>query len=184
MRSTKKKRTLFPWSTSHVCVLPSGALFHQSSFWREQNPTLTEWRHRFAVDHGQVPRGGGAPFRRGPRAAAAAAASEVLRSSPKPHSVGFSLLSEPLLFRRRHRWRRIAVELDGRIDARFRHRESRLLLNSFAEVPCSWNRKLISFWFGICRCVRQWDSLVAGVKKQDVEHSRVHGPGQVSTLIG
>ncbi|TKW40023.1 hypothetical protein SEVIR_1G218500v4 [Setaria viridis] len=35
---------------------------------------------------------------------------------------------------RRHRWRRIAVELDGRIDARFRHRESRLLLNSFAEV--------------------------------------------------
>ncbi|CAL4886996.1 unnamed protein product [Urochloa decumbens] len=35
---------------------------------------------------------------------------------------------------RRHRWRRIAVELDGRIDARFRHRESRLLLDSFAEV--------------------------------------------------
>ncbi|XP_066317533.1 uncharacterized protein [Miscanthus floridulus] len=35
---------------------------------------------------------------------------------------------------RRHRWRRITVELDGRIDARFRHRESRLLLNSFAEI--------------------------------------------------
>nr|CAB3450213.1 unnamed protein product [Digitaria exilis] len=35
---------------------------------------------------------------------------------------------------RRHRWRRIAVELDGRIDARFRHRESRLLLDSFAEI--------------------------------------------------
>ncbi|PAN06773.1 hypothetical protein PAHAL_1G287200 [Panicum hallii] len=35
---------------------------------------------------------------------------------------------------RRHRWRRIAVELDGRIDARFRHLESRLLLDSFAEI--------------------------------------------------
>ncbi|KAL6634060.1 hypothetical protein ACP70R_026731 [Stipagrostis hirtigluma subsp. patula] len=35
---------------------------------------------------------------------------------------------------RRHRWRRIAAELDGRIDARFRHRESRLLLDSFAEI--------------------------------------------------
>ena len=98
-------------------------------------PLYTPWRHRFAVVHGQVPRGGAASFRRGARAAAAA--SEVLRGPPGPHPIGFSLLTEPLLIRRRHRWRRIAVELDGRIDARFRHRESRLLLDSFAEVPYS-----------------------------------------------
>ncbi|KAM3226952.1 hypothetical protein ACQJBY_059112 [Aegilops geniculata] len=36
--------------------------------------------------------------------------------------------------RRWHRWSRIAVELDGRIDARFRHRESRRLLDSLAET--------------------------------------------------
>ncbi|TVU29480.1 hypothetical protein EJB05_21046, partial [Eragrostis curvula] len=35
---------------------------------------------------------------------------------------------------RRHQWRRIAVELDGRIDAKFQHRESRLLLESFTET--------------------------------------------------
>ncbi|OEL37097.1 hypothetical protein BAE44_0001882, partial [Dichanthelium oligosanthes] len=56
---------------------------------------------------------------------------------------------------RRHQWRRIAVELDGHIDARFRHRESRLLLDSFAEVdrmisastmnfhPARWTDKLV-----------------------------------------
>lgn len=33
-----------------------------------------------------------------------------------------------------HRWNRIAVELEGRIDARFRHRESRRLLDSYAET--------------------------------------------------
>ncbi|KAM0896630.1 hypothetical protein ACQ4PT_023067 [Festuca glaucescens] len=36
--------------------------------------------------------------------------------------------------RRWHRWSRIAVELDGRIDARFRHRELRRLLDSYAET--------------------------------------------------
>lgn len=36
--------------------------------------------------------------------------------------------------RRWHRWSRIAVELDGHIDARFRHRESRRLLDSLAEI--------------------------------------------------
>ncbi|KAM0837817.1 hypothetical protein ACQ4PT_061380 [Festuca glaucescens] len=36
--------------------------------------------------------------------------------------------------RRWHRWSRIAVELDGRIDARFRHRELRRLLDSYSEV--------------------------------------------------
>ncbi|KAM0896631.1 hypothetical protein ACQ4PT_023067 [Festuca glaucescens] len=36
--------------------------------------------------------------------------------------------------RRWHRWSRIAVELDGRIDARFRHRELRRLLDSYAEI--------------------------------------------------
>jgi len=131
-------------------------------------PLYTPWRHRFAVVHGQVPRGGAASFRRGARAAAAA--SEVLRGPPGPHPIGFSLLTEPLLIRRRHRWRRIAVELDGRIDARFRHRESRLLLDSFAEVPYSWSGKLISFWFGLCCCVRL-GLLVAWVKKQDVKLS-------------
>uniref|UniRef100_A0A0E0KH15 Uncharacterized protein n=1 Tax=Oryza punctata TaxID=4537 RepID=A0A0E0KH15_ORYPU len=35
---------------------------------------------------------------------------------------------------RRHRWSRIAAELDGRIDARFRHRESVRLLDSFFEI--------------------------------------------------
>ncbi|XP_006648796.1 uncharacterized protein LOC102718342 isoform X1 [Oryza brachyantha] len=35
---------------------------------------------------------------------------------------------------RRHRWSRIAVELDGRVDARFRHRESVRLLDSFSEI--------------------------------------------------
>nr|CAB3447086.1 unnamed protein product [Digitaria exilis] len=46
---------------------------------------------------------------------------------------------------RRHRWRRIAVELDGRIDARFRHRESRLLLNSFAELDRMVNASTMDF---------------------------------------
>uniref|UniRef100_A0A0E0K1T1 Uncharacterized protein n=1 Tax=Oryza punctata TaxID=4537 RepID=A0A0E0K1T1_ORYPU len=35
---------------------------------------------------------------------------------------------------RRHRWSHIAAELDGRIDARFRHRESVRLLDSFSEI--------------------------------------------------
>uniref|UniRef100_A0A0D9VHQ2 Uncharacterized protein n=1 Tax=Leersia perrieri TaxID=77586 RepID=A0A0D9VHQ2_9ORYZ len=35
---------------------------------------------------------------------------------------------------RRHRWNRVAAELDGRIDARFRHRESVRLLDSFSEI--------------------------------------------------
>ncbi|KAK3154507.1 hypothetical protein QOZ80_2BG0191370 [Eleusine coracana subsp. coracana] len=48
-----------------------------------------------------------------------------------PPKSGEGLAPPPL---RRHQWRRIAVELDGRIDARFRHRESRLLLESFTEV--------------------------------------------------
>uniref|UniRef100_A0A0D3F714 Uncharacterized protein n=1 Tax=Oryza barthii TaxID=65489 RepID=A0A0D3F714_9ORYZ len=34
---------------------------------------------------------------------------------------------------RRHRWSRVAAELDGRIDARFRHRESVRLRDSFSE---------------------------------------------------
>uniref|UniRef100_A0A0D9YUC4 Uncharacterized protein n=1 Tax=Oryza glumipatula TaxID=40148 RepID=A0A0D9YUC4_9ORYZ len=35
---------------------------------------------------------------------------------------------------RRHRWSRVAAELDGRIDARFRHRESVRLRDSFSEI--------------------------------------------------
>lgn len=41
---------------------------------------------------------------------------------------------EPAPPPRRHRWRRIIAELDGRIDSRFQHRDSRLLLDSFTEV--------------------------------------------------
>jgi hypothetical protein len=45
-----------------------------SSFWREENRTLTEWR--LHGPHGEVPRGGAASFRR----RASAAATEVLPS--------------------------------------------------------------------------------------------------------
>ncbi|XP_062222901.1 uncharacterized protein LOC133921861 isoform X2 [Phragmites australis] len=58
---------------------------------------------------------------------------------------------------RRHRWRRIAVELDGRIDARFRHRESRLLLDSFAETG-AFDHKY--YTYGEERCKTYVDRMV------------------------
>ena len=46
----------------------------------------------------------------------------------------FFRFSDLISIRRRHRWSRVAAELDGRIDARFRHRESVRLRDSFSEV--------------------------------------------------
>uniref|UniRef100_A0A0E0NH51 Uncharacterized protein n=1 Tax=Oryza rufipogon TaxID=4529 RepID=A0A0E0NH51_ORYRU len=68
---------------------------------------------------------------------------------------------------RRHRWSRVAAELDGRIDARFRHRESVRLRDSFSEdvigrpdlfpvAQCSF----LSWWSGIRKGVP--NSLGAG----------------------
>jgi hypothetical protein len=118
-----------------------------SSFWREENRTLTEWR--LHGRHGEVPRGGAASFRR----RASAAAPEVLSSlfsrsrslSPISRLPPAFRLTFGLHFCRRHQWRRIAVELEGRIDARFRHRESPLLLDSFAEVGYAWVEEMNSF---------------------------------------
>ncbi|KAL5208222.1 hypothetical protein ABZP36_032657 [Zizania latifolia] len=63
--------------------------------------------------------------------------------APPPPRFPLPILSIPLALplssnflpvRRWHRWSRIAVELDGRIDARFRHRQSVRLLDSYSEV--------------------------------------------------
>ncbi|KAJ1279750.1 hypothetical protein BS78_04G179200 [Paspalum vaginatum] len=59
---------------------------------------------------------------------------------------------------RRHRWRRIAVELDGRIDGRFRHRESRLLLDSFAEIG-AFDHKY--YMHGEERCQTYMDRMIS-----------------------
>ncbi|GJM85404.1 hypothetical protein PR202_ga01850 [Eleusine coracana subsp. coracana] len=77
---------------------------------------------------------------------------------------GEGLAPPPL---RRHQWRRIAVELDGRIDARFRHRESRFLLESFTEVregvsAMEFDKKgiyLASVTFSGCLTVHDFETL-------------------------